>query len=64
MVLAGSNEALIERYIAFPESLDPQTRSRIEAEIRNDRAAREIAEFYRSYYDELRRGAPPDTGRK
>lgn len=44
------SESLIEKYIAFPETLDVPTRTAIEARLRVDAAAREIAEFYQSFY--------------
>jgi hypothetical protein len=48
------SESLIEKYIAFPETLDAPTRTSIEARLRVDAVAREIAEFYQSFYAALR----------
>jgi hypothetical protein len=48
------SESLIERYIAFPETLDVPTRTAIEARLRVDATAREIADFYQSFYAALR----------
>lgn len=48
------SESLIEKYIAFPETLDEPTRTAIEARLRDDASAREIADFYQSFYAALR----------
>lgn len=48
-------EDLIERFVAFPESLGETIRERVAAALQADRAAREIADFYRAYYKEYRR---------
>lgn len=47
------NEEAIERLVRFPEALSPREREEIEALIRTDPVARELAAFFRSYYDEL-----------
>lgn len=54
-------ESLIEKYVGYPESLDAETRARVEAYIREDDFAQQIASFYRSYYAALR-GTGPHTG--
>ena len=57
------SESLIEKYIAFPETLDVPTRTAIEARLRVDAAAREIADFYQSFYAALRDSDADASGR-
>lgn len=52
-------EDLIERFVAFPESLGETVRERVAAALQADRAAREIADFYRAYYKEYRGEGSP-----
>lgn len=54
-------EELIEKYVAYPDSLDEKCRRLVEHTIRINRSARMIADFYRAYYAELRKSGdtPP-----
>ena len=43
----------LERFIRYPETLDPKTRRTVEKRLACDRAARSMADFYRGFYHEL-----------
>lgn len=49
--LPSVDEALIERYVRFPETLTKATRRLVSEHIEHHAWAREAAEFYRSFYD-------------
>ena len=58
------DEDLIERYVRFPSSLKAKDCRAAERLLRTSAAARELAEFFRSFYaelDELEQDDPADA---
>lgn len=47
------DEDLIERYVRFPGTLTPSARSAAEELLRSDAAARDLATFFYTFYEEL-----------
>lgn len=47
------DEDLIERFVRFPGTLTPSDRAAAEELLRSDAAARELAAFFRTFYEEL-----------
>lgn len=47
------DEALIERYVRFPDTLDADQRARVQRALEEDELAREVAAFLRSFYTEF-----------
>jgi hypothetical protein len=47
------DEDLIERFVRFPGTLTPSARAAAEELLRSDAAARELAAFFRTFYEEL-----------
>ena len=70
--MTRSIEEAIERFVRYPESLDPAEREATARRIETDVAARHLASFYASFYEELDAtpgpasldagGPPPESG--
>ena len=43
----------LERFVRYPETLDPKTRSSVEKRLVCDKVARSTVNFYRGFYREL-----------
>ena len=60
-VMKEVTEDLIERYVGYPDSLGQDVRCLVEAKLATDGAARQIAEFYREYYAQLRNASSTEN---
>jgi hypothetical protein len=58
--MSPDDEELVERYVRYPESLSGHDRDRVGSLLRTDTTARQIADFYRRFYDELDAVEGPD----
>ena len=47
------DEHMIERYVRYPDTLSEEAQRSIEAYVQQDASAQTLAEFYRSFYQEL-----------
>ena len=62
--MAEVTEHTIERYVRYPESFSEAERQAVEEAIRKDKLLRDIADFYRAFYEELDtlgEDLPPDV---
>lgn len=58
-------EHMIERYVRYPESLSEEERRDVEEALQEDKLLRDIADFYRAFYEELDtlgEDLPPNVG--